>query len=170
MTQLYALADQYRAFNEFVEAALDQEDLTEDDLQMFIDTLDGIQDALENKVENIAKFMKNIEGDIKAYKEEEKRLAQKRKYLENKFDGLKSYTQSVLEVNGIDKIKAGKFTARLQKNNPSVGVVDETKIPEAYRIPQPDKIDNKSILEDLKAGKEIEGVQLITDKMHLRIS
>lgn len=171
MPKLYDLAGDYRSFNQMVENALDSgEELTEDDLQMFIDTIESIQDGLENKVENIVKFLRNIEGDIKAYKEEEKRLAQKRKYLENKFDGLKGYTQTVLEVNGIEKVKAGNFNVRLQANPASVSILDESKVPVGYRVSQPDKVDSKGLLAALKGGQTIEGVELVTDKKHLRIS
>lgn len=170
MSKLYDLGEKYTAINRFIEEAWENEDLTEDDLQMYIETLDSIQDEIENKVGNIAKFLKNIEGDIKAFKEEEERLAKKRKYLQNKFDGLKSYTQAVLEVNKIEKVNTGTFTVKLHKNNPSVGIVDETKIPNTYKIPQPEKIDSKAILAALKQGQKIDGVKLVTDKMHLRIN
>lgn len=170
MTKLYELAAQYKQFHTYVEDALGAEDLTEDDLQMFLDTLDSIQDSVEGKVENIVKFLKSIEGDIKTFKEEEKRLAQKRKYLENKFDGLKTYTQSVLEINGFEKVKAGTFSVRLQKNPPSVFITNENLIPAQYRIAQPDKIANKDILEDLKNGVIVEGAVIADEKKHIRIS
>lgn len=75
MSKLYELGEQYRVFNNFVDSAWDNDDLTEDDLQLYIETLESIEDEISNKAENIAKFMKNIEGDIKALKEEEDRLA-----------------------------------------------------------------------------------------------
>lgn len=165
-----SLGEQYRVFNNFVDSAWDNDDLTEDDLQLYIETLESIEDELSNKAENIAKFMKNIEGDIKALKEEEDRLAKKRKYLLNKVEGLKSYTQVVLEVNKIDKIDAGLFKVRLQKNPPSINIVNEKAIPNTYRIPQPDKIDTKGLLAAVKQGEVVEGVELVTDKKHLRIS
>lgn len=170
MPKLYELTESYRKFNDYVNDALDSEDLTEDDIQLYIDSLDAIQDTIEIKVENIAKFMKNIEGDIAAYKEEEKRLAKKRKYLENKFDGLKSYTQSTLESAKIEKVKAGTFNVRLQNNPPSVEIIDNKVIPAAYREAQPDKILNKEILADLKDGKIIDGARIADVKRHLRIS
>lgn len=170
MSKLYTLGEQYKAFNEFVDAAWDNEDLTEDDLELYIETLESIEDELSNKVENIAKFMKNIESDIEAFKAEEKRLARKRKYLENKYNGLKSYTQSVLEVNKIDKVNAGMFKVKLQKNPPSINILNSNKVPSTYKIAQEPKIDSKKLLNDVKNGAVIEGVELVTDKQHLRIS
>ncbi|MBD7971263.1 MULTISPECIES: siphovirus Gp157 family protein [Paenibacillus] len=106
---------------------------------------------------------------MEAFKAEEKRLAKKRKYLENKNNGLKSYTQSVLEVNKIDKVNAGMFKVKLQKNPPSINVLDSNKVPDTYKIAQEPKIDSKKLLSDVKNGVVIEGVELITDRQHLRI-
>jgi len=173
MPALYTLGEQYRCFNEYVDAAWNDEDLTEDDLQSYIDTLEAIEDEINGKVENIAKFLKNIEGDIEAFKAEEARLAKKRKYLENKFKGLKTYTQSILELNKIEKVNAGTFKVGLFKTNPSVGILDESKIPNTYKIPQEAKLDSKALLADLKKlkeGESIEGAVLVKDKKHLRIS
>lgn len=170
MAKLYELSEQYRKFNEYVDNALNEEDLIEDDLQMFIDTLDSIEDSIGDKVENIAKFLKNIEGDIKAYKAEEERLSKKRKYLQNKFDGLKKYTQDMLELAKIDKVKAGLFNVRLQKNPPSAEVINAALVPDKYKIPQDPKIDGKAILEALEKGEKIDGAKLVDDKKHIRIS
>ncbi|MGV2887178.1 siphovirus Gp157 family protein [Paenibacillus taichungensis] len=170
MSKLYSLSEQYKAFNRYVDAALESEEITEDDLELYIETLEAIQDEIANKVENIAKFMKNIQGDIKAFKEEEDRLKKKRSYLTNKYEGLKSYTQSVLEVNNIDHVNAGTFKVRLQTSPPSVNVVDASKIPDKYKTEQEPKIDSKVLLADMKNGVVIDGVKLVTDKQHLRIS
>ncbi|PYY28248.1 siphovirus Gp157 family protein [Paenibacillus illinoisensis] len=170
MSKLYALGEQYKAFNRFVDAALESEEITEDDLEMYIETLESIQDEIGNKVENIAKFMKNIQGDIKAFKEEEDRLKKKRSYLTNKYEGLKNYTQAVLEVNNIDQVNAGTFKVKLQTSPPSVNIIDASKIPSKYKTEQEPKIDSKGMLSDMKNGKIIEGVELVKDKKHLRIS
>jgi hypothetical protein len=54
------------------------------DEQTFQDTLQAIEEVLEDKVENIGKFVRCLDADIEAIKTEEKRLADKRKALENK--------------------------------------------------------------------------------------
>lgn len=167
--KLYELTDKYSAFNNYANDVLDEE-MTEEDIQMLIDNLESIEDLIENKVEATTKLMKNIEADIKIYKEEEERLAKRRKTLQNKFDGIKSYVQSMLEVSGINKVNAGVFSVRLQANPPSLNVFDESKIPDLYKVPQQPKVDGKMLLADVKSGKVIEGVNLITDKKHLRIS
>ncbi|MFD0587685.1 siphovirus Gp157 family protein [Paenibacillus sp. GCM10027627] len=166
---MYQLAEKYRKLNEYVEAYWDTEDLNEDDLQLYTETLESIDDMIETKVENTIFFLKNIEGDIKAFKVEEERLAKRRKYLQNKFDGLKEFMCRALEVNGIQKVKAGTFSVSLQKNNPSVFILNEALIPEEFRERQPDKIKNSEILKLLKDGVHVEGATLAPEKKHLKI-
>ncbi|KAA9007287.1 siphovirus Gp157 family protein [Paenibacillus spiritus] len=170
MPSLYSLSEQYKFLNEFVDAALSNDEMTEDDIEMYKDTLESIEDEMINKCDNIAKFITNLNGDIEAYKAEEARLNKKRKYLENKQKWLKEYMQGFLELNNTDKVNTGVFTVKLQKNPPSLNVLDESKIPDTYKIPQPAKVDTKLLLVDVKAGKLIDGVVLVTDKKHLRIT
>ncbi|MFF2834281.1 siphovirus Gp157 family protein, partial [Cellulosimicrobium cellulans] len=156
--KLYELTDKYRKFNDYANEML-EEDMTEDDIQTLIDNLEAIDDLIENKCENTAKLMKNIESDIKALKEEEERLSKRRKVLQNKHDGIKNYMQSMLEVSGINSVNAGLFKVRLQVNPPSLNVVNPKAIPDTYKIAQDPKIDTKSLLAAVKKGEVIEGVE-----------
>lgn len=173
MAKLYQLSDQYRRLMDMIDDALDNEELSEDDLQMFIDTVESIEDSIAVKCENIVKLLMNLQGDVLAFKEEEKRLAKRRKYMENKVDGLKNYMDNMLRNANIDNLNAGSFTIKYHKTNPSVEIVDINKIPAQYRIKQEDKINKTDLLKALKSlkdGETIEGVKLITDKTHMRIS
>lgn len=162
--KLYELTDNYLEIERIFEDAED-----EDILQVLIDTFDSIQDTIEQKAENIVYLIKNLDAEFEALKKEEEYFKKRKKSAETKRDNLKDYLESQLIKIGKDKISAGKFTVARQKSPASVKIVDETKIPEQYRLPQPDKIVNKAILDDLKAGVEIEGAILVNDNKHLRI-
>jgi replicative superfamily II helicase len=149
--KLYELAKNYVQLMEMAE---------EFDSDALVDTLESLQDAIEDKAENIAKFIKNLEADAKIIKEEEQRLAERRRAIETKVDKLKTYLQEQLEIAGLQKVKCPTITVSIQNNPPSVEVVDETAIPSDFLIPQPAKIDKKSILERLKNGEEVPGVVL----------
>jgi len=170
MATLYELADNYKKLMDYANDTLENDNVDEDTLTMLIDSLDAIQDSMESKVENIGKFIKNLEGDIAAFKAEEKRLSNRRKAMENKVERLKTYTKEMLELAGKEKIQAGIFNVRLQKNNPSVVILDESKIPEQYRIKQPDKIANAEILKALKEGQTVAGATLAPESKHIRFS
>jgi hypothetical protein len=169
MPTLYQLTDDYINFVNYANNILENDDLTEEDFQMLIDTLDAIKDSVEYKVENIIKFMKNIEGDIEAYKKEEDRLKKRRKVQENTYNRLKDYVKNMLETANIKSVEAGVFKVRIQKNNPSVEIYDENKVPDKYKIPQDPVIDKKTLLADLKNGLVVEGAKIADESYHLRI-
>ena len=130
------------------------------DPEVMKDTLDSIEDAIENKAENIAKLIRNHEADISAYKEEEDRLKTKRQAMENKVKWLKTYLEDNMKLTGKTKFKSGMFNFSIQKNPASVNIVDEKAIPEEFLIQQPPKVDKTTLKEALKNGIEIPGAEL----------
>jgi Siphovirus Gp157. len=171
MTKLYEFAEQYKFFIEYSNDVLETEDGNDEDmLEMLINTLESIEDGMESKVENIAKYIKSLESDRAAYKAEKDRLAKLQRSTENKIERLKQYTQDMLMLAGKDNIKAGVFNVRLQKNPPSVFIADPNKIPEQYRVKQEDKILTKEILSDLKKGAIVEGAEIAPETKHIRFT
>ena len=150
--KLYDLAQNYAQLLEMAD------DMESDAL---VDTLEALQGEIEEKAENIAKLIKNLEADAKIIKEEEQRLAERRRAIEAKVDRLKAYLQEQLEVAGLQKVKRPTITVAIQNNPPSVEIADEKLIPSEFMIPQPAKIDKKAILERLKNGEEIPGAKLV---------
>lgn len=130
------------------------------DPEVMQDTLDSIEDAIENKAENIAKLIRNLESDVAAYKEEEDRLKTKRQATENKVKWLKTYLEDNMKLTGKTKFKSGMFNFSIQKNPSSVNITDEKAIPEEFLIQQPPKVDKTSLKEILKRGIEVPGAEL----------
>jgi DNA repair exonuclease SbcCD ATPase subunit len=149
--KLYELSSNFRQLLDMADSM---------DEEVFRDTLSAIEETLEDKVENTAKFVRCLDGDIEAIKVEEKRLANRRKALESKVDNCKEYLFNQMEVAGLGKVKRPTVTVSIQLNNPSVEVLDESIIPSVYMLPQPATIDKKSILKDLKDGVIIDGCSL----------
>ena len=130
------------------------------DPEVMKDTLDSIEDAIENKAENIAKLVRNLESDVSAYKEEEERLKTKRQATENKVKWLKTYLEDNMKLTGKTKFKSGMFNFSIQKNPASVNITDERIIPEEFLIPQLPKIDKTALKDVLKNGVEVPGAEL----------
>lgn len=149
--RLYELAQNYAQLLEMVE---------EMESDALVDTLSALQDAIEDKAENIAKLIRNLEADVKVIHDEEKRLAERRRAIEVKIERLKTYLQEQLETAGIEKVKRPTITVAIQVNPPSVDVIDEKAIPNDFLIPQAPKLDKRSILERLKKGESVPGVTL----------
>lgn len=131
------------------------------DLDALEKALSSIEDNIEIKAESMAKLVKGIDGDIAALKEEENRLAKRRKSLENKQVNIKQYLENQLNVMGIDKVKTPLFTVALQNNPPSVNILNEDLIPEQYKKSVTTvSIVKKDLLDDLKQGLIVEGAEI----------
>lgn len=139
------------------------------DEQTLNDTLESIQEPLEEKVDNIAKLLKSLDSDVKTFKEEEKRLKERRQTIENNIKRIKKRTEYDLKTVGLSKIQGKTFTVSIQKNKVSVNIPDENKVPEQYLVPQPGKPNKKEILEDLQNGDEFDWAELIqTESLRIR--
>lgn len=135
-------------------------DLIEEGDERFLDTLESIDEAIEDKVENYGKLIKSVEAGIEGLKAEEKRLAERRKFMENSVKRMKENVEQSMISTGKKKIKGPLFTFTIQKNPPSVEVIEERHIPQGFWIPQEPKLNKKELLEELKLGHEVPGVEL----------
>lgn len=154
MFKLYELAEMYRNIQDLIND-------DETDTETLEKALDEVKDNIENKAENIAKLVRYIEGDIETLKAEEKRLANRRKALENKKNGIKNYLEFQLKALKIDKVKTPLFTVSIQNNPPSVNILDEELIPEEFKkVSIVTSIDRKELLTVLKEGREIDGAEI----------
>ncbi|MFC5775130.1 siphovirus Gp157 family protein [Ectobacillus antri] len=149
--KLYELTNQYRQLVDMVDE-LDQQTLA--------DTLESISDLIEDKAENIAFVIRTLEAEAKVIKEEEERLQALRKAREARVSNLKDYLLHQLETAGISKIKRPKVMISITNNPASVRVLDETMIPDIYKIPQAPKLDKKAVLAELKNGGFVIGAEL----------
>jgi Siphovirus Gp157 len=148
----------------------DMVDNEEVELDVVQDTLEAINVSVEEKFENISKLIKNLSGKVEMFKGEEKRIATKRKSMENKIDWLKNYMLTSLDITGKTKVEVGTFTVRKQKNPKSIVISEGAKIPEQFLIPQEPKVDTKLVKEAvLKQGMVIEGVEEAPETFHIRI-
>lgn len=146
------------------------EDETVDDA-VIEDCFTNMTDDLKDKLENCCKYIKNQEAVIAGLKEEEKRLAAKRKAAENGVERLKKLMQMAMTTAGEKKLPCGTFTVSLQKNPESV-VMDEQyieNIPEEYLKYKDPEIDRAKIKEHLKAGVNLEGIAHLEQSEGLRI-
>lgn len=151
MATLYEITEAY--------LALDNLEPTEE----VIHYLKALDDGFDDKVENLTYVIKNYESDIESIKNEEKRLADKRKNLENKITYYKKYLLENMKAINKEKVKAGIFSINIQKNPPKVVVWDQNAIDENYfRIKK--EIDKQKIKDDLKLGIEVKGAELVQDE------
>lgn len=110
-----------------------------------------------DKIENVACYIKNLEADAKAIREEEKALAARRKAAENKAEHLKDYLQFCLAG---EKFSSPRAAVSFRKST-QVQVDDIWQLPDdllRYKDPEPDKT---AIKEALKEGRVVPGAVLV---------
>ncbi len=153
MASLYQLNNAYAQLQQMIEDG--QEGLE--------DTLDSITDAVEEKLEAYAMVIKNIESDVEGIKSEEKRLAERRKVMENGVVRMKQAIAETLQNSGQDKVKTEKFTFSWRKSS-KVEVSNIDSLPQQY-VKVERTISRSELAKALKAGEQIEGAQLIENQL-----
>lgn len=162
MATLYEIKGQ---FKELMEMA-DECNLTQADIK---DTLEGLDYELEEKADAYAKVIRTLECDVDSVDAEIKRLTDKKKRIQNNIGSMKRSLESTMIELGKKKIKTHLFGFNIQKNPPSVNILDESKVPDNFRIKQPDKIDKKSIIAELKETGNTDWAELVqTESLRIR--
>ena len=120
---------------------------------------DDLQIEYEEKIENIALWIKTLNADAEAYKNEKNAFAEREKKARSKAESLKQYLT--------DTLNGRRFTTLSVDINwrKSTSVeVDETKLPANWlrEVPASYVVDKVEIAKALKAGEAIEGATLVT--------
>lgn len=130
-----------------------------------------LEELLIQKSGSVIKFIQNLQSNVDAIKNEEKRLKEARQYLENRQEKFQEYV-----IKCMDKIEAKEIITdsgilRTRNNPLSVEIEDEDLVPSKYKKQVIEtKIDKNAIKSDFKAtGEIIDGVRFITDKKSLNI-
>jgi len=164
MASIYELGQGFRLLANMIE------DGTVDD-EVITDAWENQTEALADKGENVAKYMKIVDGEIAVIDEEIKRLQALKKSKQNGKERIKTLMQDAMNAAGEKKLKCGTFTVSIQSNPPSCVIdCDLAGIPSKYLIPQEPKVDKKAMLEDLKNEDNIlAGIAHIEQGESLRI-
>ena len=157
---LYAIS---KSFNELMLA----DEVAEEEKEQALSILG---DMIKNKSVEVIGLEKNMEYAIEAMKDEEARIKENRRLLENKLERYKGYIQSCMNILETNKIETPRGSISLVANPISVEIVDEEKIPNKYKKQVIEvKIDKQAIARDFKnTGELTEGVRIINDKKSLR--
>lgn len=154
---LFELCDAVKNFNLLVDEEtgeiLDEENAKE---------LDALQIAKDEKIENVALLIKNIEAEADAVKKQKDAFYSREKSLTNKAKWLRGYLASSL--NG-EKWKSDKVVLSWRKSE-SVDLDDDFS--DERFIKYEPKISKTDIKDALKRGEEVAGARLI-EKSNLQI-
>lgn len=136
-------------------------------LETIRDTIEG-ELPIAEKIKSYVFVIKELEANADAAKAEADRIAERSRKFKSRAQLLKDRLLEAMEAAAIQKQEYPEFTVRLQKNPPSLNVIDEALIPKSFYIEQPPKLDSRGLLKHIKDGNEIKGVEVV-QKTGLRI-
>ena len=157
----------YEITGEILELLMMAEDL-ELDQKMIQDTMEGLDFEFEEKAEAYAKVVKTLEMDIAGLDEEIQRMTKRKATIKNNIDRLKRSLEGAMIATGKRKFKTPLFGFGIQKNPPSLNVLDESKVPAEFWIEQQPKLDKKAALAYVKEN-EVDWAELSqTESLRIR--
>lgn len=124
--------------------------------------LDALRMEREEKLENVACWVKNLSAEADAIREEENRLIKRRKAAETKAANLKAWLLAAMtrEDGTTDKLKTGRVMVSVKRNPPST-VVDDELLPSTYKVAKITYQANKELIKrELLSGGEVPGAHL----------
>ena len=161
MASLYELTGQMRTL---MDMACDPDV----DEQVLADTMESLDFEIEEKADGYAKIIQSLKAQVEGLKGEIERLQSRKRTIENNIEGMKHNLEESMRAIGKLKFKTDLFSFGIQKNPASVNIIDESKIPKEYLIPQEPKIDKKGIIDFVKEQGNTEYAEL-TQGESLRI-
>jgi len=116
------------------------------------DTLEALSGEIEEKATNVAKYMENLLADASAIKDAEKKMAARRKVIENRAAHLKEYLKVNMERSGITEVSCPYFQIKIKNNPPSVIIDDLSLVPVKFKklIPESWAADKSAIKAEIK--------------------
>lgn len=111
--RIYEIAENYRTLFEAMDA---EGELSEDKMQAYFDTLEGIEGEFDEKAENVACCIKELEVEVKALESEEKTLKARRKAKKNLQERLKALLIENMKMLGKKRIDAPKARITVRNN------------------------------------------------------
>jgi hypothetical protein len=139
------------------------------DPEVLADTMEGLDYEIEVKADNYAKIIRELTADSEAYKAEIDRFTARKKTVDNNIARLKKSLEAAMIATNKRKFKTELFSFNIQKNQASVVIDDESKIPAEYLIEQDPKIDKTKLKEDLNNGVDLQGVAHLEQSESIRI-
>lgn len=156
MASIYELNKDYAELSAMLEAAE-----TPEEVEAIQNTLEMLDLSIEEKIENTAKYMVNVESDVQGLKTEIDRLTKIKKAKENAVERLKNNVEYAMKQKGVEKLEVGTFKAYYKKSE-SVEITNLDVIPADYTRVEI-KADKVAIKKAIKAGETVEGAHIQTN-------
>lgn len=129
-----------------------------------VEALNALHMAFEEKAENIAMFIRNLDAEAAALKEQIGIFTARKRATENKRDSLKEYLAYCLQGK---PFKTSRVKVSFRKSE-SVKVTDQEQIPETYLVYSAPTVDKAVIKKALKSGENVPGC-VLEEKQNIQV-
>lgn len=141
MTQLYELQNQLIAIDTVINENTNPE--TDEILQS---AKDALLNEINGNMEDLLKYVSECKSKVDFYKSEEKRIADKRKSLENRIDWLKDLLFSQMKLENKTKAEYGTYNLTIAKTPAKVIIDDDQWLPDD--MCKIERIPDKTVIKD----------------------
>ena len=163
--KLYEITENYRQLFETFD---DCDELSDEEVQAYFDTLEAIEGEFDIKAENIACFIKELNGEVDLLTAEINSLKARKSSNDKLIDRLKDMLVDNMQAVGIKKIDRPMAKLSLRNNAQSVAFEKESSFIEwakanncdFLRFKEPE-ISKTAVKQALQNGEEIPGAELV---------
>lgn len=151
--KLYEISDAIRA-------ALDHIDVDPETGEILsADALHAVEAEASDKIEATALYLRELDAEAKAAKEEADRMLDRVKSMQKRSDYLKAKLLDALHATG--KVKTARVSVSIRTSK-AIEVADGVTLPDAFVTVRTTTTPNKTALKEaIEAGADIEGVRLV---------
>lgn len=162
MFEAFELAAQYRQLAEILAERHDDE-------RVIADTLESLSEPLDERLENLAKMVRNIDSAAGAVQQTIESLERRHAALQRASERGRKLILDLMQAAGRDKATTALFSIAVRKNPPQVVIDQESVLPPTFltqHAPPPPTPDKKAIAAALKAGISVPGAH---SEQHVRL-
>ena len=176
MSSLYQINEQVDSIMAKIQSAFDESTGEIIDEELYTESqkeLDNLEITQNEKIENIACYIKNLTAEVSILDNEAKVFLQRKKAKENQLKRVKDYLENFLKFKEIKKIETPKALISFRKSE-QLEIVDEekamefAKANELVRYKEPE-IDKAGLKKYLKETGEVLNFVTISEKQNLQI-
>lgn len=121
--------------------------------------LDALQEARDEKIENVLLWIKDLKSDAEQLKNEKKMLEVRQREAERKAESLQEYVKRALDGQ---KFKTSRVAVSYRASKAIEYAGDINALPEAFIRRKDPELNKTALKEALDKGAEIPGVSIVT--------
>lgn len=126
--------------------------------------LDELKAERAVKMDNIGAYIKNLEAEVVALKEESKTLAKRADTKARKIESLKEYVANNMLSRSETKFESTRVVFSFRKSE-KVVIRDENAIPKKYLVKKVEFVPEKNAIKAaIKAGNKVRGAELVENQ------